>query len=51
MQQQDMEAIIRAMEQSDPNTREAARKIRSAMGTQEGLRGVLQEKGRSLMRK
>ena len=36
MQQQDMEAIIRAMEQSDPNTREAARKIRSAMGTQEG---------------
>lgn len=36
MQQQDLEAIIRAMEQSDPNTREAARKIRTVMGTQEG---------------
>lgn len=36
MQQHDLESVIRAMEQGDPKTREAARKIRSAMGTSEG---------------
>ncbi|MGN1031251.1 MAG: hypothetical protein ACI4PQ_06570 [Butyricicoccaceae bacterium] len=36
MQQNDLEAIIRSMEQKDPNTHEAAQKLRAALGTQQG---------------